>query len=158
MKLLSTLFRNLIQICVVSEGALTLTLGICHFLLAWASLDVVPLTEQRNNNIDCCLFDYKLCIHTPTLPLILIFLSLFSNIPWSTLSNAFGKSKWITSTLFDFSNSSNIMLRCSTPVAGRGRICQSGSHVALGSFANAFLGIGGYFLLIFFPVFFLSVM
>ena len=37
---------------------------------------------------------------------------------------------------------------CDAPVAGRGRICQSGSHVAWGSFSEAFQGIGGYFLLI----------
>ena len=45
---------------------------------------------------------------------------------------------------------------CDAPVAGRDRICQSGSHVAWGSFSDAFRGIGGCFLLIFFPVFLLS--
>ena len=39
-----------------------------------------------------------------------------------------------------------------------GRFFQSGSHVAWGSFSDAFRGIGGYILLIFFPVFLLRVM
>ena len=49
--------------------------------------DVVPLTITI-----CCLFDRKLCIHTPPLPLIPIFLSLFNNMPWSTSSKALSKS------------------------------------------------------------------
>ena len=48
------------------------------------------------------------------------------------------------------------LISCDAPVAGRGRICQSGSHVAWGSFSDAFLGIGRYFLLIFSQVFLLS--
>ena len=36
--------------------------------------------------------------------------------------------------------------------------CQRGSHVAWGTFSNAFRGIGGYLSLIFFPVFLLYVM
>ena len=84
------------------------------------------------------------------------FLGLFSNMLGSTLSSAFVKSKYVTSTLFDFSNFSNIL--CEATVAGRGRTCQSGSHAAWGSVSDAFLGIGGYSLLIFFLVFLLSVM
>ena len=100
----------------------------------------------------CCLFDSKLCIHIPILPLILIFLSLFSKLPWSALSILQHLSRFHQHYLtFPIPR----IFCCYAPVAGRGIICQNGSHVALGSFSDAFLGIGGYVLLIFFPVFLL---
>ena len=69
-------------------------------------------------------------------------------MPWSTLSDAFAKSKYMTSHCLTFPIP--LISCCDAPVAGRGRICQSGSHVACGSFSGAFLGIGGYFLFIFY--------
>ena len=103
-----------------------------------------PGKTQRKSQFDPKNFFSVLCVHTLTLPLIPIFLSLFSNTPWSTLSNAFAKSKQITLTLFDFSNS---LISCDSPIAGRDRICQNRSHVALGSFSDAFRGIGVYFII-----------
>ena len=85
MILLSPLFRNLYQIYVFGiGGSVTLTLGVRHFwpeihlmldgnklLSAWQKI-VYPHTDFTINSD---------------------FLSLFSNMPCSTLSNAFAKSK-----------------------------------------------------------------
>ena len=72
MILLSPLFRNLYQIFRNRRGPNTDPWGTP--LLTWASLNILPSTATH-----CCQFDRKLCIHTPTLPIIPILLSLFSN-------------------------------------------------------------------------------
>ena len=113
-------------------------------LLTWVSLDVVPLTV-----INYCPFDRKLCIHTPPLPSIPIFMSLFNSMPWSTLSQAFAKSMLITS-FFDFSYSSIILLSWERQDLLDQKPCY------LGLISDVSRGIGGYCLEWFFSVFFIK--
>ena len=79
MILLSPLFSNLYQINLFYYFVIYISIIIRNRrgpstdpwgtpLLTWDSLDVVPLAATH-----CCLFDKKLWIHTPILPLIPIF-------------------------------------------------------------------------------------